>query len=81
MDEVTFFYVVDLFCMHLRTKYANFQEKISAEISGKKTPKLFIVDNFWTTLYVRNDGLYLVRVTSQNILTVFYFQGNFMTLS
>ena len=27
MDEVTFFYVGDLFCIHLDTKYANFQEK------------------------------------------------------
>ena len=36
MDEVTFFYVGDLFCIHLDTKYANFQEKISAEISGRK---------------------------------------------
>ena len=27
MDEVTFFYVGDLFCIHLGTKYANFQEK------------------------------------------------------
>ena len=36
MYEVTFFYVGDLFCIHLGTKYANFQEKISAEISGKK---------------------------------------------
>ena len=35
MNEVTFFYVGDLFCIHLDTKYANFQEKISAEISGK----------------------------------------------
>ena len=35
MDEVTFFYVGDLFCIHLGTKYANFQEKISAEIPGK----------------------------------------------
>ena len=36
MDEVTFFYVGDLFCIHLDAKYANFKEKISAEISGKK---------------------------------------------
>ena len=36
MDEVTFFYVGDLFCIHLDTKKAKFQEKISAEISGKK---------------------------------------------
>ena len=36
MYEVTFFYVGDLFCIHLDTKYANFQEKISAEISGRK---------------------------------------------
>ena len=35
-DEVTYFYVGDLFCIHLGTKYANFQEKIFAEISGKK---------------------------------------------
>ena len=35
-DEVTFFYVGDLFCIHLGTKYANFQEKIVSEISGKK---------------------------------------------
>ena len=35
-DEVTFFYVGDVLCIHLGTKYANFQEKISAEISGKK---------------------------------------------
>ena len=34
-DEVTYFYVGDLFCIHLGTKYANFQEKIFAEISGK----------------------------------------------
>ena len=34
-DEVTFFYLVDLFCIHLDTKYTNFQEKFSAEISGK----------------------------------------------
>ena len=34
MDAVTFFSVGDLFCIHLDTKYANFQEKM---------PKLFIV--------------------------------------
>ena len=34
IDEVTFFHVGDLFCIHLDTKYANFQEKISAEFSG-----------------------------------------------
>ena len=32
LDELIFFYVGDLFCIHLDTKYANFQEKISAEI-------------------------------------------------
>ena len=26
-DEVTYFYVGDVFCMHLGTKYADFQEK------------------------------------------------------
>ena len=35
MNEVTFFYVGDLFCIHLGTKYANFQEKISSEKSGQ----------------------------------------------
>ena len=35
-DEVTFFYVGDVLCIHLGSKYADFQEKISLEISGKK---------------------------------------------
>ena len=35
-DEVTYFSVGDLFYIHLGTKYANFQEKIFAENSGKK---------------------------------------------
>ena len=35
-DEVTYFYVGDVFCIYLGTMYANFQEKIFAEISGKK---------------------------------------------
>ena len=35
-DKVTYFYVGDLFCIHLGTKYANFQENIFAEIYGKK---------------------------------------------
>ena len=30
--EVSSFYVGDVFCIHLGTKYANFQEKIFAEI-------------------------------------------------
>ena len=35
-DEVSYFYVGEVFCIHLEIKYANFQEKIFAEISGKK---------------------------------------------
>ena len=35
IDKVTYFYVGDLFCIHLGSKYPNFQEKIFAEISGK----------------------------------------------
>ena len=35
-DEVSYFNVGDLFCMHLGTKYAEFQDKIFAEISGKR---------------------------------------------
>ena len=42
MDEVTFFYVGELYCIHLDTKYANFQEKIFAGIS-RKSSNLFIV--------------------------------------
>ena len=34
-DEVTYFYVGDVFCIHFGTMYADFQEKIFAEISGK----------------------------------------------
>ena len=41
-DKVTHFYVGDIFCIHLGTKYANFQEKIFAEISGKKFQTLGI---------------------------------------
>ena len=29
-DEVSYFYVGDVFCIHLGSKYANFQEKIFA---------------------------------------------------
>ena len=35
-DEVSYFYVGDVFCIHLVTKYADFLEKIFAEISGRK---------------------------------------------
>ena len=35
-DEVTYFYVGDVFCIHLGTKYADFQVKNYAEVSGKK---------------------------------------------
>ena len=41
-DEVSCFYVGDIFCIHLGTKYADFQEKIFAEISGKKFQTLGI---------------------------------------
>ena len=41
-DEVSYFYVGDVFCIHLGTKYADFQEKIFAEISGKKLRTLGI---------------------------------------
>ena len=35
-NEVSYFNVGDLFCILLGTKYADFHEKIFAEISGKK---------------------------------------------
>ena len=36
-DEVTYVQMLEtLFCIYIGTKYANFQEKIFAEISGKK---------------------------------------------
>ena len=41
-DEVSYFYVGDIFCIHPRTKYVNFQEKIFAEISGKMFQTLCI---------------------------------------
>ena len=41
-DEVSYFYVGEVFCIHHGTKYANFQEKIFAEISGKKFQTLCI---------------------------------------
>ena len=41
-DEVSYLYVGDVFCIHLGTKYADFQEKIFAEISGKKLQTLGI---------------------------------------
>ena len=34
-DEVTYFNVGDVFCMHLGNKYANFLEKIFPDISGR----------------------------------------------
>ena len=44
IDKVTYFYVGDLFCIHLGTKYANFQEKIFADISGRKLQTLCIFE-------------------------------------
>ena len=41
IDKVTYFYVGDLFCIHLGTNYANFQEKIFADISGRKLQTLY----------------------------------------
>ena len=34
-EEVTYFYVGDVFCIYLGTMYADFQEKILLEVSGK----------------------------------------------
>ena len=62
MDEVTIFYVGDLFCIHLDTKYANFQEKISAEISGRK----------FQTLHCSNV---LRLLTTEQVIEVLYLQG------
>ena len=41
-DKVSYFYVGNVFFIHLGTKYADFQEKIFAEISGKKFQTLGI---------------------------------------
>ena len=35
-DKVTFFFVEDVLCIHLGSKYANFQEKIFPETSWRK---------------------------------------------
>ena len=40
-NEVTYFYVGDHFCIHLGSKFANFQEKIFADISGRKLQTLY----------------------------------------
>ena len=42
-DEDTYFYVGYVFCIHLETKYADFQEKIFVEISGEKIQTLGII--------------------------------------
>ena len=36
MYKVTFFFVGDVLCIHLGSKYANFQEKIFPETSWRK---------------------------------------------
>ena len=41
IDKVTYFYVGDLFCIHLGSKFADFQEKIFADISGRKLQTLY----------------------------------------
>ena len=41
-DEVSYFNVEEVFCIYFVTKYADFQEKIFAEISGKKFQTLGI---------------------------------------
>ena len=59
-DEVTYFYVGDVFCIHLGTKYDDFQEKIFAEISGKSSKlcvlhkKLFLCNTQSLELFPRN---------------------------
>ena len=55
-DEVTYFYVENVFYIFLGTKYANFQEKkIFAEISGRK----------FQTLYCSNWSHALLKVGLQ----------------
>ena len=41
-DEVSYFFVGDIFCIHPGAKFADFQEKISAEISREKFQTLCI---------------------------------------
>ena len=52
--EVTYFNVGGLFCLHLGTKYANFQEKILGDFLGKK---LFIVLITMKTLSIFSRNL------------------------
>ena len=47
IDKVTYFNVGDLFCIHHGTKYANLQEKIFADISGRMFQTLYS-SNFTT---------------------------------
>ena len=47
-DEVSYFYVGGVFCTHLGSKYANFQEKMYPEISGKKFQAWVFLENWYT---------------------------------
>ena len=40
-DEVTQFYVGDIFCIHLGSKYANFQENLSILVQKHLCEQLF----------------------------------------
>ena len=55
-----YFYVGDLFCIHLGTKYAQFQEKIFADISGRKFQTLYSRHRLTG---MRHNYFYLYRFT------------------
>ena len=56
-NEVSYFYVGEVFCIHHGTKYANFQEKIFAELDfWEKVPNFgyYIKNPFYVIHKVRN---------------------------
>ena len=64
-NEVTFFYVGGVLCIHLGSKYADFQEKIFAEISGKKY-QTFHCSNVTTMKSFLKIGILRAKVYTKN---------------
>ena len=58
-DEVTCFYVEEVFGIYLGSKYANFQEKIFVEISGK-IAQTFHCSNVFGTIRSRKLYTYYI---------------------
>ena len=64
-DEVTYFSFGDLFCIHLGTKYANFRQKMFAEISGKNA----------STFHCCNVTMKSLELFFRNLLKDFFLEN------